>query len=80
MRFMPRSGWGARTPDEGDVSGFIGPVDYLIITHTAIPGQCDTNECCQAVRNLQHINMDPPQSKNIHSYMKRKKCCDGLVI
>ena len=65
MEFMPRSGWKAVKPKNDQMIRFQGPVDYLIVTHTAINGRCVTNdECCRKVKEVQRIGTNTPYSKS----------------
>ena len=58
---MERSGWGAQPPKKDDMDPFKGPVDYLIVSHTATIGRCFTNDdCCAMVRHVQDLNIAPP--------------------
>ena len=59
MNYMPRYGWRAKPGHMKDVDHFHRPVDYLVVTVTAINDDCSTHEeCCQAVKTAQEYDMD----------------------
>ena len=58
MNYMPRNGWRAK-PAHNMTGRFHGPVDYLVVTETAVNDECSTHEeCCQVVRTTQAYDLE----------------------
>ncbi|KAK2188719.1 hypothetical protein NP493_124g04037 [Ridgeia piscesae] len=58
VMYMRRDGWGAVEPREERVP-LKTPVQYVIISHTALLGRCTTTEkCCRDARKVQKFNME----------------------
>ena len=56
---MPRYGWRAKPSHKTDEEPFHGPVDYLVVTETAINDDCSSHEeCCLSVRTAQEYDME----------------------
>ncbi|XP_077295630.1 peptidoglycan-recognition protein LB-like [Arctopsyche grandis] len=57
LKIISREEWGAR--DAKHITNMSNPVPYVIIHHSYIPGACnDTDQCKQAMRDMQDFHMD----------------------
>ena len=60
LQYMSRKGWRSRDTTRNGIIPFTAPVDYMIVSQTALNGNCRTHEdCCQMMRMTQNANMDP---------------------
>ena len=58
LHYMSRKAWGAKPPS-GELYPFHGPVDFVVITHTATTQQADTmDEYCHQMQLIQELNKD----------------------
>ena len=58
LQFMSRSGWHAKDTTKNNMLPFHGPVDYVIVSQTAMNGNCvDHEDCCHMMRMTQNGNM-----------------------
>ena len=55
---VSRGQWGAKPPKEVEKIKSL-PVPFVVIHHTYEPGYCNTTEeCDQAMRDMQHLHQD----------------------
>lgn len=63
--FVTREEWGARPPKAWDYLNVIPPT-YVVIHHSAVPGECHTNkQCSKSVKGIQNFHMDEQKFSDI---------------
>ena len=80
IKLISRGGWGARKANAKKLEPFKGPVDFMVVTQTAIDGECmNPDACCRDVRAAQDMDIADGKSLCYQLYSLTMRYFRGIA-